>query len=585
MRTRWGQLRFASGKRLAWLALALLPAVSAGHADHWPTRPYSVLYAPDWKPMDAGGRPLADGRFLHDFSYAGYRGGAPLPEKAGPVFNVRTDLRFGADNGFGPDRYDAPDATVPIQRAIDHACSRGGGVVYLPAGTYRVRPPADALAALRLHCSGVVLRGERDAAGTLLTRVINDEQNMRFKRVIAVGPSLDNGYWYDHPQSAKVPLATSVSLPTRVLTLASVAPFRVGQPVIIETEVKAAFRAAHAMGPGESGCPDNGVGCWPSKDARGEILYRKVVAVDPATNTISIDIPTRYLLDPGRNGNNPRVFVAPPFISDVGVEHLLIGMRENAKPYADDDHFSSEGTAGYEMHSSTVLRFIGVADGWANNVRTFRPFMNKKNVHILSNGISTGQSRGITVRDCHIGFPQYQGGGGNGYLYIISGNDSLLQNSVGESGRHNFLFHGLSSSGNVIVGGSSIGGRLVSDTHAYLTRANLIDGMTMRGNHWTMHNRGPQSNGAGSTATGNVFWNIVNDNAQSDKPLIHSAQSGWGYVIGTRGRAARVSNDISTHSGAGTQPPDWLEAINRGNALRPRSLYQDQRMRRVALGT
>ncbi|WOJ91636.1 glycosyl hydrolase family 28-related protein (plasmid) [Methylocapsa polymorpha] len=52
------------------------------------------------------------------------------------------------------------DATAAIQQAIDLANSHGGGVVYLPAGTYRLASPNNGYLALR---SGVVLQGHSNA--------------------------------------------------------------------------------------------------------------------------------------------------------------------------------------------------------------------------------------------------------------------------------------------------------------------------------------------------------------------------------------------------------------------------------------
>ena len=44
------------------------------------------------------------------------------------------------DAAYGADNSGTNDATKAIQKAIDAACSAGGGVVYLPAGTYKVNP-------------------------------------------------------------------------------------------------------------------------------------------------------------------------------------------------------------------------------------------------------------------------------------------------------------------------------------------------------------------------------------------------------------------------------------------------------------
>lgn len=95
----------------------------------------SALFPDDWVPVHAGGRADAQGRFLHDFSFAGYhRGDERPPYGRGTV--VRTvDARLG--DGLA-------DATAAIQADLDAACASaviGLRVVLVPAGTFRLRFP------------------------------------------------------------------------------------------------------------------------------------------------------------------------------------------------------------------------------------------------------------------------------------------------------------------------------------------------------------------------------------------------------------------------------------------------------------
>jgi len=104
----------------------------------------SALYPADWSPGFHDGA----GRFLHDFSYAGYQNGKNLPDPAtiSPRFDVVAE--FGADN------QGRSDATAAIQAAIDACRSAGGGLVYLPAGIYRCE------GSLAVLASNIVLCGE-----------------------------------------------------------------------------------------------------------------------------------------------------------------------------------------------------------------------------------------------------------------------------------------------------------------------------------------------------------------------------------------------------------------------------------------
>ena len=79
----------------------------------------SALYPEDWSTGFAD----SQGRFLHDFSFAGYRNGADLPKNEDKAKFDVTD--YGADNTG------TSDATAGIQLAIDAAENAGGGIVFI----------------------------------------------------------------------------------------------------------------------------------------------------------------------------------------------------------------------------------------------------------------------------------------------------------------------------------------------------------------------------------------------------------------------------------------------------------------------
>jgi len=87
----------------------------------------------------------------------------------GPVANVQ---------GFGAKGDGVADDTPAIQAAIDEIGRAGGGIVYLPAGNYRIQPQAsvavDRLRAHALHVGwdNVTLRGDGAALTNLLFRTL-----------------------------------------------------------------------------------------------------------------------------------------------------------------------------------------------------------------------------------------------------------------------------------------------------------------------------------------------------------------------------------------------------------------------------
>src|SRR5438309_11193101 len=113
--------------RVHGLMVAALLGFTATQAAAW----RSTLYPSDWQPMD-GAVDFQTNKLIQDFSYAGYKAGeAPIPNVAGPLFDV-TQAPYHADNTG------AVDATTAIQSAINAAQSTGGGVVYMPAGSYTI---------------------------------------------------------------------------------------------------------------------------------------------------------------------------------------------------------------------------------------------------------------------------------------------------------------------------------------------------------------------------------------------------------------------------------------------------------------
>jgi len=110
----------------------------------------SALYPEDWTPKFTD----AEGRFLHDFSYAGYHLGEEEPSSLLPGIEISV-----VDEGA--DASGETDSTAAFQAAMDAVGLAGGGRVFVPVGLYRV----DGL--LVVGYSGVVVKG----AGAEVSRV------------------------------------------------------------------------------------------------------------------------------------------------------------------------------------------------------------------------------------------------------------------------------------------------------------------------------------------------------------------------------------------------------------------------------
>lgn len=524
----------------------------------------SALYPEDWSP----GHSDESGRFLHDFSYAGYhRGEKPLPEVEGPVVNVTQEPWLADATGEA-------DATAAIQGALDAAAQAGGGVVFLPAGTYRVAPPEGRNAALRIEADNVVLRG----AGMGKTRVFNDSVSMRDKRVIEVRAK-NAAWWFWEPEDeGRSPLTGDVLEPSVRVPVANAAIFSVGQLVIVRIDPTERFIEEQGM-----------AGKWvvdesTSKANRNKLTLayaRRIVAIEG--HTLVFDVPTRL---PLRMKDGARVQrLAGVTLRESGVEDLSIGMRQHpGEGWLEEESYSRAGTGPYDAHQSYAVAFESTENCWLRRVATYAPEGNDANVHLLSNGVLMGRGRSLTVQACDFRFPQYRGGGGNGYLYVLHGNDGLLRDSHAEGGRHNYDFGLMTSTGNVIFNCTAKDGLLFSDFHMFLSAANLIDNVTCDGDAFEATFRpwgGTPMHGMSTTQS--VFWNLHGARYASEtflfagkigtrRPmliLIRGVRDN--FVIGTRGPASDVSADAGT----------WVEGVGKGDALEPRSLYVDQLERRL----
>lgn len=516
----------------------------------------SDLYPADWHPGLTDG----EGRFLHDFSYAGYHDGEldPPASVPGPIVDA-TLAPYGADSTG------AADATSAIQQAIDDVGAAGGGVVYLPAGTFRVAPPAGAVAALHIGHSGVVLRG----AGAGATFLYNSAPQMREKRVVLVRPdAAAHASWYWAPSDAR-PLAQDAAAGDLIVHVEEASGYAPGDWIVVRADPTAELIADYDM-----------TGEWNPDYLGGLVFYRQVVTVDVTTGAIELDVPLRHglLLRDGARINRTL-----PHLEEIGVESLSIGMRQSDAGGLGTNDYQVPGTAGYDAHNAFAIYFNHVVNGWVRDVATYRPAANASDVHLLSNGIRMDAARNITVRDVDFRRPQYLGAGGNGYMIVLSGQECLVERAVTARGRHNFSFSLMQSSGNVVFDSAASDGKLPVDFHMHLSMANLIDNLTL--DHDFIEARHRSCCGHGHGTTQSVFWNTEGLAYPSDQFLVqfivHSVQFGHGYVIGTRGPAdAAQTFDLDDPA----TPVDWVEGQGQGDTLEPASLWLDQRERRLGIG-
>lgn len=571
-------------------SIAILASLSCQllHAVETPWR--SALYPVEWKPpeqisgmaqMTAGASGAAN-RFLHDYSYAGYRNGEAIATVTGPIIVPNA--------GTHPfDASGVQDSTAAIQQAIDSAAAQAAStgsivIVQLPAGTFTVRNTATAVsptttddatvAALRIRGSNIILRGTR-INNLNATKIVDRSPYMRGRSTIQVGIDRPNITY------ASTKLSIDATGPTMQVTLEAAPRWQVGSRVLLLSDMGAAAVAELGMTSVWGGFL---TGMQPSVGSPRVI--RTITAIQG--NTVHLDAPTRWQL---LRRDNARMQDCFPMTHNVAVEDLDIGAAEDPRTTGwGETDVDVVGTPAYESAGATALRFTRVDNGWVRRVNSFKPDGNAA-AHIRSNGINTLNSRRVTIEDCVLKLSQYGGGGGNGYMLTMQASNDILARRVDISYcRHPISITHMESSGNVVTAcRTAYSGRQTagtgttsgsgSDHHQKLSHANLIDLNTVNQDYYEAIYRAwggsPQH---GLTASMCTFWNTTGEGYRFSQPYaVRSEQFGWGYVIGTSGASNAVRNDNDPRC----LPQDHVEGVGAGTALVPASLYLDQRQRRM----
>src|SRR5215204_3517126 len=174
--------------------------------------------------------------------------------------------------------------------------------------------------------------------------------------------------------------------------------------------------------------------------------------------------------------------------------------------------FNRPGTAAYDVHSSRFIDMNRARNVWLKNIATYRPAQNRKNVHILSNGVIVRDASHVTLKNVRVARPEYVGEGGNGYGFGLAGQETLLQDCTASYMRHGVSFGGMQCSGNVLhrckIDNSKKtpnGGG--SDFHRFMSQSNLIDNLIIEEDYFYARYRPPGTPTHGITATQSVFYN------------------------------------------------------------------------------
>lgn len=356
---------------------------------------------------DAEGRlryvPDARGDTILDFSNAGYAGGGvAIPDV--PVAAMLSSRSKGDD-------------TARIQAAIDklarHKIDRSGfrGTLLLKRGRYRIEGN------LRIHASGIVLRGEGQGEdGTILIATGKETRTL----IVVAGEGRAE---VDTEGQQKI-VDERVPVGSRWVTVADAAAFSVGQNVFVERNGNEAW--IHEIGMDRIlKRPD---GTKPTKQWQPFTLTfdRVITAIDGSR--IELDAPISCAIEQKWGGGQIAGYRFPGRIRNCGVEHLRI-ITEFDKTVTDEQ----KGLGTYysdEDHSSRAVSLNNLISAWVRNVTMLH----------FRGGISIeSSSKWTTVQDCVSMDMVAQIFGGRRSVFGNNGQLGLVQRCYAETARHAFI--------------------------------------------------------------------------------------------------------------------------------------------------
>lgn len=585
-------------------------------------------------------------RFLHDFSYAGYKFGQIIPPLIEPDCRIRaqnsglitiniTDVEVGGKlcRPNGGKEIGGMDCRPHIMDTIKKL-GEAGGAIYFPPGEYRITP-FNEYYFFKIEKSNVVLCGAgydktfikmdplwesqslmKDNGGILVQRYYDTSEPL--------DPILRYNYW-SPIDNTKINISQDIDFPTFDIPVASVSPFHEGDPVIIKGYLSANYLDEHDMA-GAYG----EVAPWPAQGTA--YSYRRTIKeIDQENKIIKIDVPIRYRVKAGDEYDNAYVARTVGGVSGVGLENFSIGIVRH--PGAFEDGNAVDDAIG----GNDAITFRDVADSWIYKIHTYTPAENFRldekegyELKFLNNVLSMRYGRNITVQD--FSFSGCQKNGGSASCYVISlddCNEVLIQRGDIYQTKKGFIINANGpNSGNVfryITIRDPIGKTSPLDYHGRLSMSNHIENITLDDGLLEASVRSFNSNDGHGT-TQSVFWNITgtvqptlpinwdgwdpdNDNnwkidkSDPDYSIVVSNQFGWGYIIGTYGDFPNVITAAMPNRSYNRDnskwrplivPRDFCEGVgcpfpyspdqDYSGTLEPESLYQAQLDIRMAAG-
>jgi hypothetical protein len=453
---------------------------------------------------------------IPDFSNVGYRSGTvALPDTPG---GVTVPVRLTLDPSAG-------DQTAIIQAAINQVTQMPPdangfrGAVLLHPGEF------DISGSLNIQAGGVVLEGSGNtpdpSTGTVL-RATGTSQRLLI--VVSGSGSRQTVAGTQHNV-----IDTYMPVGAISFRVDSTAGLSVGDTVIVHRPSPANW--IHDIGMDLLQNP------W-QPNTKNLDSDRVITRIEG--NSVTLDAPLTNSLDQQYGGGTIFKYTWGGRLENVGLSDF----------YAVSDSVSSTD----QNHATGVVQMDKVENAWVNNV-TGAGFA--QNIYILGGG-----AKWVTFNATHsVDTSITSGAPPSGFL--MSGQQTLIQNSTVHNGYHAVAYGATVPGPNVVVDFSADGRGAATGPHQRWSTGGLLDNLSILGTQVQVLNAGNSGTGHGWEGANYVLWNTSsNNNIQ-----VYSPPTAQNWVIG---------GSSPHHSGDGIF--DMF-----GTTVTPRSLYYQQLSERMAI--
>ena len=509
--------------RILWRSFGGLIAIAAmlhradAQQTKWVTTGVTgrLIYVPD-----------SEGDRIPDFSMVGYGAGKRnIPE------NIPVAIHIDPIAG---------DNTQHIQNAINFAASRPlqangfRGVVELGPGKFNVN------GRINITTSGIVLRGA-GGGDSLATNTHIVSQNRTDSIDSPSTPVIDfAGSSSGRSLGPQIQIIDKgVPVGAQSFRVASTAGMAVGGMIEI-------FRPSTQPWIEELGMHLIPNGPW-TAGSRDLKWQRTITRIEG--NTVFFDAPITTALDTQWGGGTVRTYNLPNEIRNVGVENLR-GQSLDAREETN------------EMRTPTFIRFTRVEDGFVQDVETR---------HFSYASVFTSEADGtqhITVDNVASRLPSGQVTGGRRYTFAMDAQNSLVQNSFADSGRHDFVTGSDVTGPIVFTNSTTANTRADSGPHHRWGNGLLFDRLDINGNAINVQNRWDSGSGHGWAGANVVIWN-----SEANSFIAQSPPTAQSWLIGSTGTINAGNCHLGGATCAGFQESHGTKVIVGGE----QSLYQAQK--------